>query len=90
MTGFLVLTGLVGLGIGIWLGMPGRYTQTADDLERAMDEPARQKRLKKRNVNPLAWLQRNASAKGNPSRNRRGARGRRSGFSLEAPDDRAD
>ena len=37
MTGFLVLTGLLGLGIGVWLGMPGRYTQTPEDIDRAMD-----------------------------------------------------
>lgn len=86
MSGLLILTGLVGLGIGIWLGMPGRYTQTPDEIDRAMDGPGRERRLEKRNVNPLSWLHRTASAKANPSRNRLRSRGARSGFSIESPD----
>lgn len=88
MTGFLVLTGLLGLGIGVWLGMPGRYTQTPEDIDRAMEGPSKRRRLQKRSVNPLAWMHRNASAKGTPSRGRRRARGSRSGFSLESPEER--
>ena len=30
---YLVLTVLIGLGIGVWFGMPGRYSQTSDDIE---------------------------------------------------------
>lgn len=88
MSGFLILTGILGLGIGIWLGMPGRYTQTPEDIDRAMDGPSNRRRLKKRNVNPLAWLQRNASAKGSPSRGRRSSRNARKGFSIESPEER--
>ena len=86
MNGLLILTAIVGLGIGVWLGMPGRYTQTPEEIEQAMDGPGQRRKLKKRNVNPLAWLQRNASAKGGPSRSRLRARGGRSGFSIEAPE----
>ncbi|MEM7417675.1 MAG: hypothetical protein AAF389_19460 [Gemmatimonadota bacterium] len=88
MSGFLILTGLVGLGIGIWLGMPGRYTQTPEDIDRAMEGPSTRRSLKKRQINPLAWLQRNASAKGTPSRGRRRSRSARKGFSIESPEDR--
>ncbi|MGY8778551.1 MAG: hypothetical protein ACKVIN_10550 [Longimicrobiales bacterium] len=83
---FLVVTALAGIGIGIWLGMPGRYSQTVDDLERSIETGGKRRALKKRNVNPLAWMHRNASAKNTPSRGRRAARGRRSGFSLESPE----
>ncbi len=88
MTWPLVLVALVGMGIGIWLGMPGRYTQTADELENRMKSGGSTRRLKKRNINPLAWMQRSTSAKAGPSRSRRRERGARSGFSLESPEDR--
>jgi hypothetical protein len=88
MTVALVLTALVGLGIGIWLGMPGRYTQSSEDIEKIMDAGGARRRKVKRVFTPIAWLQRNASAKSNPSRGRRQARNRRSGFQLDAPDER--
>lgn len=87
MTGFLLLTGLIGLGIGVWLGMPGRYTQSPDEIERALGRRGERRKRAKRSLNPLAWLQRRASAKGSPSRGRRQQRARK-GFSLESPDDR--
>ncbi|MDE0899730.1 MAG: hypothetical protein OSA81_11985 [Longimicrobiales bacterium] len=83
---FLVVTAVAGIGIGIWLGMPGRYSQTVDELEQSMATGGKRRALKKRNVNPLAWMHRNASAKNTPSRERRVARGRRSRFSLESPE----
>jgi len=87
MSGLLVLTGLVGLGIGIWLGMPGRYTQTPDDIERALGRRGERRKRARRSLNPLAWLHRKASAKGSPSRARR-QKSTRKGFSLESPEDR--
>jgi hypothetical protein len=82
----LAIVGIVGLAAGIWLGLPGRERQSIEDIERAMDKGggAGRKRLSKRAVNPLAWMQRKAQAK--PSRNRRTAR--RGGFQLESPKDR--
>lgn len=88
MTVALVVTALVGLGIGIWLGMPGRYMQSSEDIEKIMDAGGARRRKVKRVFTPMAWLQRNVSAKSNPSRGRRQARSRRSGFQLEVPDER--
>lgn len=81
----LAIVGIVGLVAGIWLGLPGRDRQSVEDIERAMESGGRtRKRLSKRAVNPLAWMQRKAQAK--PSRSRRTAR--RGGFQLESPEDR--
>ena len=81
----LVLLAIVGLGIGIWLGMPGRDRQSVEDIERAMDEGTgrRSRSRTKRKINPLAWLRRKADPP--PSRSRGSSRG---GFRLESPDDR--
>jgi len=83
----LVLTGVVGLAIGIWLGLPGRYSQTPEDIERIMESGGRRRRRAKRIFTPLAWMQRQISA-GTPSSERRKRGGRRSGFKLESPEDR--
>jgi hypothetical protein len=89
MTLALVVTALVGLAVGVWLGMPGRYTQTPDEIEKIMESGGTRRRKTRRVFTPLAWMQRRASAKSGPSRDRRRARGRRrSGFSLESPDER--
>lgn len=84
---FLAVTGVIGLGIGIWLGLPGRYSQTQDEIEQRMESGGMVRRpLPKRSVNPLAWLQRKASSR-NPSRDRRQGRNSRSRFTLELPDE---
>ena len=88
MTAALVVTALVGLGIGIWLGMPGRYTQSADEIEKVMDAGGGRRRRVKRVFTPMAWMQRNVSSKSTPSRGRRQSRGARGGFRLESPDER--
>lgn len=85
--GLLILTGVVGLGIGIWLGMPGRYRQSAEDIERIMESGGSRRRRARRIFTPLAWMQRKVSARSAPSRDRRSGRGR-SGFKLESPEDR--
>ena len=82
----LILTAVVGLGIGLWLGLPGRYTQTVDEIAQIMESGEVRRRKPRRRFTPLAWMQRKASAKGGPSRQRRSGRGR-SGFKLEVPDD---
>ena len=84
---FLVLTGVVGLAVGIWLGMPGRYTQTHEDIEQIMESGGARRRRAKRIFTPLAWMQRQISTSG-PSADRRRKRGSRSGFKLESPEDR--
>jgi len=85
---FLVMTGALGLGIGIWLGLPGRYDQTQDEIEQRMALGGAARRpLQKRSVNPLAWMHRKASTRAG-SRDRRAGRNARSRFSLELPDDK--
>jgi len=81
--GLEILAVVAALAIGIWLGLPGRYTQTPEDIEAAMARGSVRRRRVKRDVNPLAWLQRRVSVR--PSRSR--ARGRGS-FDLERPEDR--
>ena len=89
MTAALLVTALVGLGFGVWLGMPGRYTQSVEDIEDAMEAGTGRRRRVKRMFTPMAWMQRNASSKSKPSRDRRKSRGpRRGGFQLESPDER--
>jgi hypothetical protein len=84
---YLVVTALIGLGIGVWFGMPGRYSQTSEDIEDIMRTGAGKRGRRKRIFTPLAWVRRGVSAKDTPSRGRRQGRGR-AGFSLESPDDR--
>lgn len=84
---FLVLTGIVGLAIGIWLGMPGRYEQTPEDIQRIMESGGARRRRTKRIFTPLAWMQRQISTS-TPSAERRKRGGGRSGFKLENPEDR--
>jgi hypothetical protein len=78
----LAILALVGLAAGIWLGMPGRDRQSAEDIERAMDKGVGNapRRRQKRSINPMAWVRRKAQPK--PSRSR--GPGRR-GFKLETP-----
>ncbi|MGD8320145.1 MAG: hypothetical protein PVJ02_06815 [Gemmatimonadota bacterium] len=77
-----ILVALAALGLGIWLGLPGRYDQTLEDIEQNMERGARHHRKVKRHFTPLAWIQRQVSA-----RSRRGHT-RRRGFHLESPEDR--
>lgn len=82
---YLILTALVGLAIGVWLGMPGRYTQTSDDIENIMETGVGRRGRRKQVFTPIAWMKRRASAKDTASRGRRQGRGR-AGFKLDAPD----
>jgi hypothetical protein len=85
-----IIGGIVAFGLGIWLGMPGRYTQTADDIEEIMTSGLGRRSERRERFTPLAWVQRRASARG-PSRGRRERRDRGGGggrFNLESPKDR--
>ncbi|MEX2465601.1 MAG: hypothetical protein WD995_01740 [Gemmatimonadota bacterium] len=82
---FWVVSGVLALGLGIWLGLPGRYEQTPEDIERIMGEGGRRRRKTKKMFTPLAWFQRKANARTERSARRSG--GRRS-FSIERPEDR--
>ena len=73
-----ILGGVAALGLGIWLGLPGRYDQSQRDIERAMDEGGGKSKKVKRHFTPLAYFQRKAERS-----NRRGSRRR---FRTSAPD----
>ncbi len=77
---------LLALALGLWLGMPGRYTQSIDDIGKVMASGGARRRKVRRSFTPLAWLQRNLSARG--ARHRDSERGRSGGFRLESPEDR--
>ena len=72
---------MASLGLGLWLGLPGRYEQTQEDLEDSLANPKSRPKLKKRAVSPLAWVQRRASQSALRGRNQRGR-----GISLDSPD----
>lgn len=75
-----ILGGVAALGLGIWLGLPGRYERDLDEIDRVMDEGGGRRRKVKRHFTPMAWMKRNVSVN-TPSRS-----GRR--FTVENPDDR--
>lgn len=84
-TAFYIISGILALLFGIWLGLPGRYDQTPDEIDKIMDEGGRRRRKTKTMFTPLAWLQRKANARSGRSARRSG---QRRGFSLERPEDR--
>ena len=75
-----ILGGLAALALGIWLGMPARYEQPRDEIERTMELGTGRRRKVKRYFTPLAWIQRKVTVAP------RGA-GRRQAFKLERPED---
>lgn len=78
----LKILGAVGaLALGVWLGLPGRYEPDMVEMERTMELGIGRTRKVKRRFTPLAWAQRQLSA-------RSGGANRRRGFNLESPDDR--
>lgn len=82
--GTLMVAGaLIALGYGIWLGLPGRFSQSADDIEKVMAAGGARRRKTKRVFTPMAWLQRKVDARGSIDRRRRDP-----GFKMKAPDDR--
>ena len=76
-----ILAALAAVAVGIWLGLPGRYDQSLDDIERNMIIGAGRSRKVKRHFTPLAWLQRKLSARNSQAQRRRG-------FHLEHPDEK--
>jgi hypothetical protein len=82
--GTLMVAGaLIAFGYGIWLGLPGRFTQSAKDIEETMAAGGARRRKTKRVFTPIAWLQRKAGARDSIDRRRKGP-----GFKMKAPDDR--
>jgi hypothetical protein len=74
-----IIIGIAAVGVGVWLGLPGRYEQTPEDLERDMEWQTGRSYRVKRQFTPLAWVQRKLSARGQRSRPRQA-------FHLESPE----
>jgi len=75
-----ILGGAAALGLGIWLGLPGRYHRDVDEIDRVMDQGGGRRKRAKRHFTPVAWMKRNVSVN-TPSRS-----GRR--FEIRDPEDR--
>jgi hypothetical protein len=77
-----IIIGLAALALGFWLGLPGRYTQTPEDIEHDMKWHGNRGTYRvKRTFTPFAWLRRKPNVGVDRSRTRRP-------FHLESPDDR--
>ena len=74
-----ILGAVLALAYGVWLGLPGRYTQRIEEIEEVMEKGRGRRRKVKRYFTPVAWLQRQVS----PRSTRRSR-----GFNLEGPEDR--
>ena len=76
-----IIIGLAAVALGFWLGLPGRYTQTPEDIEHDMEWHRSSGTYRVRRVfTPFAWLFRKPSPRVDRSRSRRP-------FHLESPDD---
>lgn len=51
-----ILIGAAAVGLGIWLGLPGRYEQSPEEIEKAMDRGGARRNQVKRVFTPLDWL----------------------------------
>ncbi len=75
-----ILGGILALALGIWLGLPGRSQPTAEEIEEAIERGGTgRRRLRKRSLSPVAWVQRKGTAEGPRARRIRG-------FRVEPPD----
>ena len=70
---------LVALAWGVWAGLPARYTQSVEEIDKVMEAGGGRRRTVKRVFTPMSWVTRNAEA----SAPRRGR-----GFRLQSPRDR--
>lgn len=52
----LILGGIAAVALGFWLGLPGKYEQTPDDIEKAMDRGGARRNQVKRVFTPLDWF----------------------------------
>jgi len=75
-----IVGAVLALAVGIWLGLPGRYSRDLDEIERTMDSGVGRSRKVKRHFTPMAWMQRKAPARSRRPQVRRG-------FRLESPDE---
>ncbi len=74
----MILAGVLAFAWGLWLGMPGRYTQDLQEIDDVMAQGGRRRRSHKKRFTPYAWMQRQL-----PVRTARKTRG----FSVRGPED---
>lgn len=54
---------MLALGLGIWLGLPGRYTQTPEEMDQLMERGGRlRSRTVERRFTPLDWWRKDRRA----------------------------
>ena len=78
-----IIGAVLAVALGVWLGLPGRYDQTPEDIERQMSWRTGHSYRVKRHFTPLAWVQRKLSARGQRIRPRQA-------FRMESPEERED
>jgi len=81
--GLKIFGALIAFVIGVWLGLPGRFSQTTEEIEETMARGTGRRKKVKRHFTPIAWLQRQVSVR--TSRGDRTQRAR--GFRVQSPDE---
>ena len=51
-----ILGGVLALALGVWLGLPGRYEQDQEEIDRLLGRPSGSPRRAKRHFMYLDWL----------------------------------
>jgi hypothetical protein len=70
-----IVTGVVALGLGIYLGLPGRYDQSLEEIDKRLDEEGEHAKAERKNT-VITILQRKVQ----PGSDRRRAAQRRKPF----------
>ena len=68
----LIVVGLAAVGLGFYLGLPGKYEQTQEEIEFAMDRGGARRNQVKRVFTPLDWFRKDR--KGSERRRRAATR----------------
>lgn len=77
-----IIGAIAALAVGVWLGLPGRYSQDLGEIDEIMERGGRRRRKVKRRFTAVAWMYRKLNASGSRGHQRR------RGFNLESPEDR--
>ena len=82
-----ILGGVLALGIGLYMGSVGRYRSDPEELDKALSEGGRSRKVKQR-FTPLGWLRQNQERSSHIRRRSRGTSSRR--FDLIPPGSKKD
>jgi hypothetical protein len=58
----LIAIGVAAVALGFWLGLPGRFEQSTDEIEQLMARGGSRRRKVKRRFTPLDWWRRDQLA----------------------------